>query len=68
MFSPNFHHQEVFRHCSFGGRFRVVVVFFYFESHTTEGPPKVGTWAIVLGQKEYTTTKTIGQTAHDMPS
>ena len=32
-FTPNFHHQEGFWHCNFGGHFGIVDVF-YFKSHT----------------------------------
>ena len=55
--TPNFYHQEVFRQRNFGGRFGVVVVF-YFKSHTynysVNGQhalisPKLGTRTIVLG-------------------
>ena len=40
-FTPNFHHQEVFRHCNFGGRFGIVVVFYCYSVNGGLNPSKV---------------------------
>ena len=57
---PNFHHQEVFRHRNFKGRFKVFDVL-YFKSHTynysvngqqTLILPKLEIRTIILGWRE----------------